>query len=158
MPTLGRTNTRFRPKEVALQVTRINPPSVPPPPPGRFAHAVRVDLGDGALLFVSGQIAVDEAGELVGGGDMAVQSEHVFGVLDRILRDQGGSFDDVINIRTSVTDMSLLRSYGAVRARYLTGALPTSTTVQVAALYKPGALVEVDVVAALPASEPAVPR
>jgi enamine deaminase RidA (YjgF/YER057c/UK114 family) len=130
-------------------VTAIDPAGVPAPPRGWYSHAVRVEIGDGALLFVSGQMALDENGEIVGAGDMARQSEHVFDLLGRILRDQGATFADVVSIRTYVTDGSMLAAYGAVRARYLTGTPPTSTTVQVAGLVRHEALVEVDLVAAV---------
>jgi enamine deaminase RidA (YjgF/YER057c/UK114 family) len=130
-------------------LTTIDPSTVPPPPGGWFSHAARVEVGTGALLFVSGQVAVDDTGEIVDVGDMASQAERVFAMLERILTDQGGSFDDVVSIRTFLTDMSLLPAYGAVRARYITGTPPTSTTVAVAGLYRADALVEVDIVAAI---------
>jgi enamine deaminase RidA (YjgF/YER057c/UK114 family) len=130
-------------------VTAIDPAGVPAPPGGWYSHAVRVEVGDGALLFVSGQVALDENGDIVGAGDMKRQAEQVFDVLERILTDQGATFRDVVSIRTYVTDMSLLSAYGAVRSRHITGTPPTSTTVQVARLFRPEALVEVDLVAAV---------
>jgi enamine deaminase RidA (YjgF/YER057c/UK114 family) len=128
-------------------LTRIDPDTVPPPPGGWYSHAARVDIGAGALLFVSGQVALDDDGAIVGVGDMAVQSQRVFTLLECILADQGAGFGDVVSIRTFVTDMALLPEYGAVRARYLTGPPPTSTTVEVSRLFRPEALVEVDLVA-----------
>lgn len=121
--------------------TAINPPALPAPPSGRYSHAVRLDLTGADLLFVSGQLATE--------GDMTAQSEQVFEALATILADQGATFDDVVNIRTYVTDMALLRDYGTVRARYLKADPPTSTTVEVSSLFRAGALVEVDLVAAV---------
>ena len=129
--------------------TAIDPPTVPAPPGGWYSHAVRGDVGTVALLFVSGQVALDESGEIAHPGDMARQSQRVVATLDRILAAQGATFDDVVNIRTYVTDFALLPAYGAVRARHVTGAPPTSTTVEVAGLHRPGAVVEVDLVAAV---------
>lgn len=128
-------------------ITRIDPDTVPPPPGGWYSHAARVDIGAGALLFVSGQVALDDDGEIVGPGDMERQAQQVFTLLERILADQGAGFGDVVSIRTFVTDMALLPAYGAVRARHLTGPPPTSTTVEVSRLFRPEALVEVDLVA-----------
>ena len=133
-------------------ITASNPPTVPAPPRGRYSHAVRVDVGTGALLFVSGQVAMGDDGAIVGAGDMAAQSERVFALLDAVLAAEGATFADVVNIRTAVTDMALLPAYGAVRARYLASPPPTSTTTEVSALFLPDALVEVDVVAAVPAA------
>lgn len=81
---------------------------------------------------------------------MADQSERVFEILGAILATHGASFADVINIRTYLTDMSRIDHYGAVRRRHLADDPPTSTTVEVSRLVIPGALVEVDLMAALP--------
>src|ERR671916_2149846 len=137
-----------RARTVRRMITRIDPDTVPPPPRGRYSHAARVDIGAGSLLFVSGQVALGDDGAIVGAGDMEQQAQRVFTLLERILADQGAGFGDVVSIRTFVTDMGLLASYGAVRARYLTGPPPTSTTVEVSRLFRPEALVEVDLVAA----------
>jgi enamine deaminase RidA (YjgF/YER057c/UK114 family) len=129
--------------------TPIDPATVSPPPGGWFSHAAKVGLEGTGLMFVSGQVAFDDEGKLVGEGALSIQTEQVFTNLARILADQGGSLNDIVNIRTFLTDISRISEYGAVRARYLTGTPPTSTTVQVAGLVTPGALVEIDVVAVI---------
>ncbi|MET9244291.1 Rid family hydrolase [Nonomuraea sp. NPDC003709] len=113
---------------------------------GRYSHAVRV----GDMLYVSGQAAFDEQGNIVGEGSMAAQSEHIFQVISRILADQGAAFEDIAFIRTYVTDMDQLLDYGRVRAKYITGTPPASTTVEVSRLFRPGLLLEVDLIVALP--------
>ncbi len=128
------------------RILKINPPGVPAPPPGRYSHAVRV----GDLLFVSGQVALDADGNVVGEGDIEAQSELVFDYLGRILAHQGATFDDVVSIRTFLTDMTMLPGHGAARRSRFTGEPPSSTTVEVSQLFRPGLLVEVDVVAAVP--------
>jgi reactive intermediate/imine deaminase len=127
----------------APAVLKINPSTVPATN-GYYSHATRA----GDLLFVSGQVALDEKGQVVGEGDMARQSEFILGNLGRILEDQGSSFDRVLHVRTFLTDMSLLREYSDVRSRYFTGEPPASTTVEVSRLFQPGLLIEVEVVAA----------
>lgn len=113
---------------------------------GRYSHAVRV----GDMLYVSGQAAFDEQGNIVGEGSMAAQSEHIFQVISRILADQGAAFEDIAFIRTYVTDMDQLLDYGRVRAKYITGTPPASTTVEVSRLFRPGLLLEVDLIVAIP--------
>jgi enamine deaminase RidA (YjgF/YER057c/UK114 family) len=125
----------------------IDPAAVAPPPGEWFSHAAKIELAGTNLLFVSGQVAVDIKGNLVGKGDLGAQTEQVFANLHQILADQGATFEDIVNIRTFVTDMSRISEYGAVRARYLSGSKPTSTTVEVGRLVNPDALVEIDVVA-----------
>lgn len=131
--------------------TAINPDAVPPPIRNRYSHAARVEPQAGALLLVSGQMALDTDGAVIGPGDLERQSDVVFERLAAILADQGATFDEVVSIRTYLTDMSDLSGYVAARSRHLTGTPPTSTTVGVQRLVHPDALVEVDVVAVLPA-------
>jgi enamine deaminase RidA (YjgF/YER057c/UK114 family) len=127
--------------------TTFDNPATAPAPAGSYSHVARVSLGDGVLLLVSGQLALGEDGELIGRGSMTAQAERVFEILRAILDAHGAGFEDVINIRTYVTDMSRIDEYGAVRRRHLTGEPPTSTTIEVSRLVVPEALVEVDLIA-----------
>ncbi|WP_407561628.1 RidA family protein [Streptomyces sp. 184] len=138
---------------MTMQKTFDNPAAVPAPA-GRFSHVVRLDLGgDGALLFVSGQVALDADGRVVGPGDMRAQARHVMESLEAILAAHGGTFADVVNIRSFVTDMSALAEYAEVRRGYFSGPPPSSTTVEVSRLFRDGALLEVEVVAAVTGGE-----
>jgi enamine deaminase RidA (YjgF/YER057c/UK114 family) len=127
----------------------IDNPATVPAPAGAFSHVIRLDTGTGALLFLSGQVALDEAGELIGPDDMTVQSRVVMEYIGKILAAHGATMADIVNIRTFLTDMSRLAEYGAVRREYIPGEPPTSTTVEVSRLFRPGALIEVEVVAAV---------
>ena len=111
-----------------------------------YSHAGRV----GDTLYVSGQAAFDERGNLVGEGSMTEQAEHVFQCLGRILADQGAGFGDIAFLRTYLTDMGDRAEYGRVRRKYITGTPPASTTVEVSKLFMPGLLLEVDAIVALP--------
>ncbi|MEV8312632.1 RidA family protein [Streptomyces sp. NPDC059900] len=127
-----------------MRVTLDNPASAPRPL-GPYSQVARVELDDGsALLYLSGQIAE--------GDDTAAQSRGIFETLSALLAAHGASLDDVINIRTFMTDLGDLPAYAAVRARFLTATPPTSTTVEVPRLFRPEALIEIDVVAAVRAA------
>ncbi len=92
-----------------------NPASVTAPFGDRFAHVARLDVGDGALLVLSGQVAVDDAGAVVAAGDMTVQAERIFEIIGGVLAAHGAGFDDVLHVRTFLTDLSQLattRPYG----------------------------------------------
>jgi enamine deaminase RidA (YjgF/YER057c/UK114 family) len=128
-------------------LVRIENPDDVPAPVGGYSHVARVELGTGSLLVLSGQIAVDGDGALVGEGDIRVQSREIFETVGGILRAHGATFDDVVNIRTFMTDLGQLREYAEVRRTYLTSTPPTSTTVEVPRLFRPGALLEIEVTA-----------
>ena len=132
-----------------MRINAMNPEGVAAPG-GNYSHAVRVESADGTLLFVSGQVAFDREGTLVGENDMARQTEQVFENLKAVLEANGGKFGDVVKISTFMTDISQLQVMRDVRVRYLPEPPPASTTVQVAGLFRPEALIEVEVVAAIP--------
>ncbi len=128
-----------------------NPAGVPAPPPGRYSHVVRLEMGDTTLLLLSGQCAVDDDMNVVAPGDMRGQTERIFEIIGAILDAHGAKFTDIVNIRTYLTDINRRAEYGEVRRRYLDPEqLPTSTTVEVSALFLPEAVIEVEVMAVLP--------
>ena len=106
------------------------------------AYTARVELdGGGVMLYLSGQVA--------DGDTLAEQSRGVFEAIDALLKAHGATLADVINVRTYLTDIGRLHEYGAVRREFLTGTAPTSMTFEVSRLFRPEALVEVEVVAAV---------
>lgn len=127
--------------------TVFDNPATVPAPAGNYSHVARLDLGQGVLLWVSGQLALDHDHLVVGPGDMTAQTRRVFEILGAILAVHGASFKDVVNIRSYLVDMDRVDEYGVVRREYLRGEVPSSTTVGVTTLVIPGALVEVDVTA-----------
>jgi 2-iminobutanoate/2-iminopropanoate deaminase len=121
-------------------------PATVPAPAGQYSHAARADLGDTTILQLSGQVAIDAGGDIVG-GNMTAQAEYIMDNITAILAAHGATLADVVNIRTYLTDMSQLPEYGKVRAARFTGTPPTVTTVEVSRLFIPGALLEVEVLA-----------
>jgi enamine deaminase RidA (YjgF/YER057c/UK114 family) len=132
----------------SMKLTLDNPPTVGAPFGDRFAHVARIDLDGGSLLVLAGQVAVDDAGNVVAPGDAAAQAERVFEIIRGILEAHGASFADVLHIRTFITNLDDLPAYGAVRRRLFPAATPpASTTVEVSRLFLPGAVLEVEVMA-----------
>jgi 2-iminobutanoate/2-iminopropanoate deaminase len=146
-----------------VRLTLDNPATVAAPFGDRFAHVARLDVegvGGGALLVLAGQIAIDDAGEVVAPGNVTAQSERIFELIGGILAAHGATFADVLHIRTFMTDLNDLPAYGAVRRKLFPGTPPASTTVEVSRLFLPGAVLEVEVIAAAspPPSAPRSPR
>ena len=127
-----------------------NPASVAAPFGDRFAHVARVDLREtSALLLLAGQVAVDDDGTVVAPGDAGRQAERIFEIVAGLLAAHGATLGDVLHLRTFMTDLADLPAYGVVRRRLFPGTPPpASTTVQVGALFLPGAVLEVEVTAA----------
>jgi enamine deaminase RidA (YjgF/YER057c/UK114 family) len=99
-------------------------------------------------VAISGQVAFDESGQIVGQGDAEAQARQVFENLRRCLAAAGATFDDVIKLTYFVTDAAYMPSIRTVRDEFLgTGPLPASTAVQVAALVVPDLLLEIEALA-----------
>lgn len=117
-----------------------------------YAHAVTVT---GSLAFVSGQVALDEAGTLVGEGDVVAQTRQCLRNLEAILDGLGATWADVVRFNWYLVDIGALQSVREVRDEFLRPVLgekhnPASSLIQVAGLFRPDCLIEVDAVVALP--------
>jgi enamine deaminase RidA (YjgF/YER057c/UK114 family) len=105
----------------------------------------QVVTGRGRLIVVSGQVAQNAKGELVGPGDPAAQARQVFENLGRCLAEVGAGFDDVVKLTLFVLDVADLPAVREARDAVIdTARPPASSAVQVSALFAPGYLVEVE--------------
>jgi 2-iminobutanoate/2-iminopropanoate deaminase len=116
------------------------------PPFSHYTDAVRI----GELLFVSGCVAVDADGNLVGGDDVVAQTRQVFANLAAILAAAGVGFADVAKVTVFLTDVDDRARINPVRQEFFGDARPASTLVEVTRLVVPGAKVEIELVARVP--------
>jgi len=130
------TNARFH-----------NLPSLPNPP--GYTHVVEA-IGPGRLVFISGQLGQDRDGKL--GTDFRAQCVQVFENLDAALRLVGANFRHVVKLNNYLVDVRAdLHTFREIRDRYVdTTSPPAGTTIQVPALARAGALLEVEAIALLP--------
>jgi reactive intermediate/imine deaminase len=103
----------------------------------------------GGLLFVSGIIAVDAQGALVGGDDVVAQAQQVFATMGQVLAAAGRGFGDVVKVTVFLTDVDDRPLINPVRQEVFGESRPASTLVEVSRLALPGARIEVECVAAL---------
>lgn len=110
-----------------------------------YAHAVR--MGD--LLFVSGQVALTPAGELVGKGDIRAQTEQVFENLQAVLEVSGSGLNRVGKLFVLITDLEYRPVVAEVRNRLFApyGFVPASTLAVISSLAHPDYLVEIEAIA-----------
>ena len=129
----------------AQTIQHINPPTLAKTP--NYSHAV-VTTG-GRTIYISGEVAQDRNGTLVGAGDFRAQATQVLENIRLALEAAGGSVKDIVKVTTFMTNMDDLPAYREVRKQFFKDlpAMPASTTVQVSRLFQPGYLLEVEVVA-----------
>jgi enamine deaminase RidA (YjgF/YER057c/UK114 family) len=135
---------------VAAKTRFINPEALTKPP--TYTQVVEV-TAPGRLVYISGQLGSDRNGNVVGeAGDFRTQAVQVFDNLKAALAAVGASFKDVVKINSYLADIDDMPILREVRASYLNaGALPASTSLAVSGFARPSALLEVEVVAVLPA-------
>jgi enamine deaminase RidA (YjgF/YER057c/UK114 family) len=102
----------------------------------------------GDCIAVSGQVAMDEVGQLVGKDDFAAQAEQCFANLARVLEQAGGSLADVVMLTTYLTAREHAPAFLAVRARHFPTDPPATTTV-IARMLHPDLLIEIQALAAI---------
>ncbi len=125
----------------------INPPTMFTPP--GFTHVV--EITGGHTVYISGQIALDQAFHIVGSGDFRTQAQQVFENLKMALAAVGADFTHLVKLNTYLMDETHLSILREVRDRYVnTQHPPASTTVVVRKLLLEELLLEIEAVASLP--------
>lgn len=120
------------------------------PTPNGYSHVVEVPSGS-RLVFVSGQVALDEAGNLVGGDDFEAQVTRVFENLEIALSDAGATFGDVVMLSFYVLDTEELPALREVRDRFIDmDHPPASKVLEVSGFFRDDLLVEVEAIAVVP--------
>jgi len=118
--------------------------------PRGYTHVVTVE--GGKLAFISGQVAIDQSGNLVGKGDLRAQAQKASENLVAALRAIGATPADIVKMNTYIVNYKPedYRAIREVRAAIFTGDNPpASTLVGVQALAIEGLLIEIEAVAAI---------
>jgi reactive intermediate/imine deaminase len=133
--------------ERQVQARFLNPETMPRP----YGYSQVVEITGGRAVYVSGQVPLDENNQVVGVGDFAAQTRQAFENVRRGLEAAGLTFAHVVKIQMFLTDIANLPAIRDIRDEFVnTANPPASTTVQVAALFHPDVLFEVDAIAYAP--------
>ena len=130
------------------KITRGDPPGLRNVRKTIYHHYIRVDEPK-SLIFLSGQLARDADGKLVGAGDMAEQTRQCIRNMRTVLESAGGTLDDIVSIVVYTTDIRQFKEIVAAREEFFVAKLPTSTIVEVNHLADPGLMIEFQATAAL---------
>jgi enamine deaminase RidA (YjgF/YER057c/UK114 family) len=111
------------------------------PLPWPYSHGVQV----GQMLFIAGQVALDEQLRLVGPGEAETQARQTWKNVETVVEAAGGRLSDVVRVATYVVDLADLEAIHRVRREVFSdGDFPVATMVQVTALGLPGLLLETE--------------
>ena len=123
----------------------INPPAISTP----MGYTHVVSTRGQRTIYISGQVAMDRNGNLVGAGDLHAQATQVFENLKNALAAAGANFSDIVKLTMFLVNYKpeLRAIIREVRSQYITGNPPASTLVGVQALAVEGWLIEIEAVA-----------
>ena len=113
--------------------------------PFGFTHIAKV----GDTVHISGQLALDQEGKIVGEGDMTVQTEKAYENLKKCLESVGATMRDIVFLRIFVTDLEAFQKTAEVRKKYFGKYRPATTGLEISRLYFPEALIEVEATAVI---------
>ena len=113
--------------------------------PFGFSHIVK--LGD--TVYISGQLPQDQDGNIVGKGDMVVQTEKTYENLKKCLETVGATMHDIVMLRIFVTNIEEFQKTGDIRKKYFGKYRPATTGLEISQLYFPDAMIEVEATAVI---------
>ena len=109
----------------------------------KFGYSRAVKLGNN--VFVAGTTAVDEFGNVIGEDDPYVQASFIYRKIEKALREAGSSLNDVVRVRTFVTDIKRWEEVGRAQGEVFEEIRPAATLVEVTALVRKELMVEIEV-------------
>jgi enamine deaminase RidA (YjgF/YER057c/UK114 family) len=131
----------------------INPASLPEP--RGFNHGLLTS--GGKLLFLAGQDASDADGHIVATGDIVEQCRQVLHNLHAVVHEAGGQMDDIVKLNVFVTSrdsyVARLKPLGELFREYFGSYYPAMALLEVAGLFQPEAMIEMEGFAVLDAEE-----
>lgn len=110
-----------------------------------YSRAVRI----GNIIEVTGTVAVDDAGKLVGNDSAYEQTKFIIEKIEKVLQRAGGSLKDVIRTRLFVTDISLWAEYGRAHGEFFKDIRPCTSMIEISRLIEPEYMIEIEATAVL---------
>lgn len=114
------------------------------------AFSTAIVTTPGRLLFVSGLLARDMQGRIVGRNDIAAQTRQICETLRSIVAAAGGTLGAIVRLDIFVTDLKERDRIYAVRKEFFPSSPPTSTMMQVVGFVEPDAMIEITAMGLLP--------
>ena len=146
---LGFTHGRTFSQQTQPTIHYSNPSSLAIPK--GYTQLVEIDLGTARMILISGQVAQDSAGNIVGKGDPKLQFEQIFRNLYLAVKSVNGTMDNVVKLTYYLRDIAHLPVVRETRDKYINlQHPPTSTAVEVSNLFRPDFLGEVEATVIIP--------
>lgn len=114
------------------------------------AFSMAAIQGEGQIVHLKGQVALDREGRIVGKGDMRTQVRKTLENISAVLAAVGGTMGDIVALTHYATDIEGFMQTGDIRKEFFSAPYPVTTTVQVSRLYNADLMIEISAVAEIP--------
>jgi enamine deaminase RidA (YjgF/YER057c/UK114 family) len=121
------------------------------------AYSHIAEIKSGRIVLISGQVSSDSLGNIIGKGNLKLQTEQVYANIERALNAVGATFADVAKFGIYLKDMSKISEFREIRNRLFDEKYyknqanrPVSTAIGVTELFNPDWLIEIEVFVVLP--------
>lgn len=108
-----------------------------------YSRAVKI----GNTIEVTGTVAVDDQGNIVGTGDAYLQTRFIIEKIEKVLQRAGASLHDIVRTRMFVTDISKWEEYGKAHGEFFKDIRPCTSMIEISALIDPGYMIEIEATA-----------
>lgn len=136
-------------EDAAARISRLNPLELGTSP----GYSQIVDVRADRIVFIAGQTALNQQGELVGKDDFAAQAAQVFRNLNIALQSVSCTASNLVKLTVFLTDMDNLLLYREARNQFFATttppAAPAVTLIEVSRLYGADFLIEIEAIAAI---------
>lgn len=110
-----------------------------------YSRAVKI----GNTIEVTGTVAIDDNGLLVGKNDAYAQTRYIIEKIEKVLKNAGATLSDVVRTRMFVTDISRWQEYGKAHGEFFATIKPCTSMIEVKGLIAPEYLIEIEATAIL---------
>jgi 2-iminobutanoate/2-iminopropanoate deaminase len=119
--------------------------------PKGYSHVAKIDVGNSWMLIISGQVALDSSGMLIGKDNLVQQTEQVFKNIQTAVIQCGGTMEHIVKLGYFMLDVKQVQEVREVRNKFINVQQPpASTLVQVNKLFREDILIEVEATAVIP--------
>ncbi len=108
-----------------------------------YSRAVRI----GSTIEITGTVAADENGNVVGIGDPYAQTKFILQKIEKVLAQAGATMNDVVRTRMFVTDISQWKEYGRAHSEIFQIIKPCTSMIEISKLIEPEYMIEIEATA-----------
>lgn len=130
-----------------MKIKYLNPATMPPP--HGYSQVIKYE-GSGKMIFISGQVAADISGKIIGIGSLEEQAHQTFANIKNGLEAAGGGMEHIVKLNNYLKEISQIQVVRRVRDMYINIQFPPASTTIQTVFDDENLLIEIDAIAIIP--------